>query len=68
MTSPLLKAKDVGRDLGGISDSMVYQLAKAGKLKAVVFQAWPGKRGTIRFRPEDVQAFIEEHTGRRAAG
>ena len=64
MTSPLLKAKAVSIRLGGISEAMVYQLAKTGKLPCVKFQAWPGKRSTIRFTEGAVQAFIAEHTAK----
>jgi len=60
----LLKARDVARLLGGISEAMVYALAKTGRLQSVRFAAWPGKakQSTVRFTPEAVERFITEHT------
>ena len=72
MSSPLLKAKPVSVRLG-ISEVMVYELARTGKLESVSFSAWTPKkpgvkpRTTIRFTEEAVAKFIEQHT-RRAAG
>ncbi len=72
MSSPLLKAKPVSVRLG-ISEPMVYELARSGKLESVSFTAWAPKkpdakpRATIRFTEEGIARFIEQHT-RRAAG
>lgn len=71
MTAPLLRAKPVAVRLG-ISEPMVYELARSGKLESVSFSAWTPKkpdakpRTTIRFTEEAVARFIEQHT-RRAA-
>ncbi|GAB4366811.1 MAG: hypothetical protein Kow00128_10600 [Deltaproteobacteria bacterium] len=64
MTSPLLRAEDVARTLQ-TSRQTVYNLAKAGALPAIRFATKPG-RETVRFREEDVTAFIERN--RRAVG
>jgi excisionase family DNA binding protein len=42
----------------GVSKQTVYNLARAGVIRAVVFKS-QGDRWTYRFRPEDVAAFIE---------
>jgi len=60
LPSSLPSARDVGKVLG-VSSAMVYELARSGKLPSVRFQAWAGGRETVRFRWEDVQAFIEGH-------
>ena len=63
----LLRAEDVGRILG-ITRSGAYNLAKAGVLPHVKFKSC-GKRFTIRFRPVDVDGFIQGHLcGGREAG
>jgi len=61
--TPLLKPRDVARLLG-VTETTVLGLAKSGKLPSVRFQTWAGKsdRGTVRFTPEAIQQFIEEHT------
>jgi|GEM_PF-2135678 len=61
----LLRAEAVAKVLD-TSRQNVYNLAKAGTLRAVVFKAKSGKgprrdRSTYRFREEDVAAFIEGH-------
>ena len=61
MTPPLLRARDAAKLLS-ISEAMVYALAKAGKLTPTVFQAWTGKRSTIRFTVQAVEDFIRQHT------
>jgi len=54
----LLKADEVA-DLLTIATSTVYQLAREGKLPCVKVQS------SVRFRPEDIQAWLEENaTGR----
>lgn len=55
--APLLRAEDVARILG-ITRSGTYNLAKAGVIPHVAFKT-RGDRMTIRFRTEDVSAFIE---------
>lgn len=67
MTGPLLRARDVAKILS-VSEAMVYALAKTEKLRPTTFQAWAGKRSTIRFTETAVQTFIAEHTGQGAAG
>jgi len=61
VTSPLLRARDVAKLLS-ISEAMVYALAKTGKLPPTTFQAWQGKRSTVRFTAAAVQSFIDTHT------
>lgn len=68
MTAPLLiRARDAAKLLA-VSEATIYQLAKVGKLTPTIFQAWSGKRGTVRFTEAAIQAFIAEHTGERRAG
>ncbi len=55
--TPLLLAREVAKVLN-CSDQNVVNLAKAGKLRAVVFKAG-GDRWTYRFRAEDLEAFIQ---------
>ncbi len=61
MTAPpeLLRAEDVGRILG-ITRAGAYNLAKAGVIPHVAFKS-KGDRFTIRFRQQDVDAFISGH-------
>ncbi len=55
MQEGLIKPAEVGRRLG-LGQREVYRLAKTGRLPSVRF----GPRA-IRFRPEDVDAFISAH-------
>lgn len=55
----LLRAENVAKILD-TSRQNVYNLAKSGTIRAVVFKAG-GNRFTYRFRPEDVASFIEGH-------
>lgn len=57
MTSPLLRPEDVARILG-VSKQTIYNLSKAGSLRAVVFKS-RGDRWTYRFRETDVQLFVD---------
>ncbi len=60
----LLRPRDVGRKLG-LSVPHVYALAAAGSLPSVKF----GR--AVRFRPEDVDRFIQSHRrgpGQKKAG
>ena len=64
----LLKPKQVSKLLG-VSPAMVYKLAEKGKLSCVRFPSCGqvyGK-GTLRFKPEDIRAFIEQHYQNHAA-
>jgi excisionase family DNA binding protein len=65
MTS-LLRPEDVARTLG-VSRQTIYNLAKAGALRAVIFKT-RGDRWTYRFRHEDVDAFIGGHLREGRAG
>ena len=56
MTSPLLRPEDVARVLG-VTRSTIYNLAKSGALRAVVFKT-RGDRWIYRFRPQDVEEFV----------
>jgi excisionase family DNA binding protein len=48
---PLLTAEDVARLLS-VSESLVYQLRRSGKIRAI-------RVGTLlRFRPADVRAYV----------
>lgn len=53
---PLLRPEDVARILG-VTRSTIYNLARAGALRTVVFKT-RGDRWTYRFRPDDVESFI----------
>jgi excisionase family DNA binding protein len=53
----LLRPENVARILG-VSKQTVYNLAKAGALRAVIFKT-RGDRWTYRFRQEDCEGFIE---------
>lgn len=55
--STLLNARQVRDMLGLRHTNTVYSLARSGKLPRVVISA-----RAIRFRPEDVEAFICERT------
>jgi hypothetical protein len=51
-----------------VSEQTVRNLASAGHLRAVTFKT-RGAKWTLRFREEDVQAFIEENVRNgKAAG
>jgi len=52
---PLITVTDVAARLK-VSPSLVYQMVESGKL--VVYRIGNG-RGAIRFRPEDVEAYLE---------
>ena len=56
--APLLRSEDVAKLLG-ISRQGTYNLARSGAIRSVAFKSC-GNRWTIRFRPEDVQEFIEK--------
>jgi len=60
--SPLLRARDTAKLLS-VSEATIYHLAKVGKLTPTTFQAWTGKRQTVRFAEQSVADFIREHTG-----
>ena len=65
--NPLLRAEAVAKVLD-TSRQNVYNLAKAGTIRAVVFKAG-GNRFTYRFRAEDVESFISGHlNGKPEAG
>lgn len=55
----LLRAEAVAKLLD-TSRQNVYNLAKSGAIKAVIFKA-SGNRFTYRFRETDVASFIEGH-------
>ncbi len=55
----LITAVVVGRRLG-VTPVTIYALARTGKLPAVVFGT-TGGRQIVRFRPEDVDAFVREN-------
>jgi len=57
--TPLLRATDVAKILN-CSAVNVYNLAKSGAIRSVLFKS-RGQRWTIRFRPEDVEEFIQNH-------
>lgn len=59
MTDHLLRAKHVAKILD-CSEQHVRALAWRGILPSVRFSTKPGKQ-TVRFREEDVQAFIRQH-------
>jgi predicted DNA-binding transcriptional regulator AlpA len=59
MTERLLRAEDVCK-AWDISRSGVYNLATSGILPCVRFRT-KGKRDTIRFREEDLDAFVRGH-------
>jgi excisionase family DNA binding protein len=63
--SPLLRATDVAKILR-CSDANVYNLTRSGSLRAVRFKAF-GDRWTYRYRPEDVEEFIQNHLSIRYA-
>lgn len=52
---PLMTVTDVAARLK-VSPSLVYQMVESGKL--VVYRIGNG-RGAIRFRPEDIEAYLE---------
>jgi predicted DNA-binding transcriptional regulator AlpA len=65
--SKLLRAKDVG-GVFGITESGVYNLARAGVLPHVAFKT-KGNRNTVRFWQQDLDSFIQGHLcGGREAG
>jgi excisionase family DNA binding protein len=55
----LLRAETVAKILD-TSRQNVYNLAKSGSIRAVVFKAG-GNRWTYRFRAVDVEAFVSGH-------
>lgn len=56
----LMRPRDVGRKLG-LSVPHVYTMAAAGTLPSI-------KLGrAVRFRPADVDSFIQEHRRRKSA-
>ena len=66
---PLLRTREVARLLGGVSEVMVYKLARAGKISYIRFRGWDGEtdRETVRFTEEAVRQFVEEYTKSRKA-
>lgn len=54
----LLRAGEVA-DILAIATSTVYQLAREGKLPCVKVQS------SVRFRPADIQAWLEENASGR---
>ena len=42
-----------------VSTRQVYELAKRGQLPAVRMPSARGQTGVLRFRPEDVEAWVE---------
>lgn len=52
-----LTAKELARRLG-VSRSLIYALAGSGAIPYVRIGK-PGRRGVLRFRPEDVDGFVE---------
>lgn len=57
--NPTRRAKYVAGVLD-CSEMTVYNLARAGELRAVVFKT-QGTRWSYRFRDEDIEAFIKGH-------
>jgi excisionase family DNA binding protein len=58
MSERLLTAREVG-ELLGVSAETVLRWTRAGKLRAIRL---PGtSRGRLRYRPEDVEAWLEAH-------
>jgi len=64
----LLRPETVAQILG-VSKQTIYNLSKAGALRAVVFKS-QGDRWTYRFRTEDIEAFVAGNVrdGRGGAG
>jgi excisionase family DNA binding protein len=65
VTGRLLTARQVA-DLLGVTAETVLRYTRAGELPAIRL---PGTaRGRLRYRPDDVDAFLEQHSTRGAAG
>ena len=56
----LLTADEAAAALG-ISKSLLYSLIKDTEIKRVKLTS--GRSGAVRFRPEDLRAFVTEHVG-----
>jgi excisionase family DNA binding protein len=60
MSIVLLTARDVAKILN-VRPVTVYAAASAGRLPSV--RLWKGRRrGLVRFRSEDIEAFLRERT------
>jgi hypothetical protein len=64
MVDPTLTAKDVAKVLK-VSLALVYRMADRGQLPCIRWEC-PGEgtekpRTMVRFKPEDVRAFVEKH-------
>jgi excisionase family DNA binding protein len=57
--TPLLLTVDEASATLGISRSLLYSLIKKTKIKRVKLTS--GRSGAVRFRPEDLEAFVTEH-------
>jgi hypothetical protein len=56
MTEQLLTAEDVRERLHFRSVHSIYRLTRSGQLPAIILS-----KRAIRYRPEDVTAFIAQH-------
>ena len=65
MTSPLLRARDVAKAPPRLRGDGV-RAGEDGEAPSTAFQAWEGKRNTVRFTSAAVERFIAEHTGEAA--
>lgn len=54
----LMTAREAAKALG-ISRALLYTLVNDGKIPRVKLRQ--GRSGTVRFRPTDLEFFVEEH-------